>query len=101
MTGIDVSATAILRARRQYSHIDFFVCDLRELERLAFPLHSFDLIVCSQVLYYFAWEEAAEILSKLEKLLKPDGVLLVAAHCSGGKYFTPEEFRLLMSERFE
>jgi 2-polyprenyl-3-methyl-5-hydroxy-6-metoxy-1,4-benzoquinol methylase len=99
--GIDVSRTAIERARKQYPGGHWHTCDLRDISRLDFSPGRFDLIICSQVLYYFSWSEATTFLSELEELLSSGGLLCVAANCSGGNYFTPSELRALVEESFE
>ncbi len=98
--GIDGSKTAIERAR-EYPGIHWHTGDLRNITKLDFPPEGFDLIVCSQVLYYFAWSEAATFLNNVEELLSLDGLLCVAAHCPGGDYFSPNELRALVEESFQ
>ncbi len=99
--GVDGSKTAIERARKQYPGIHWHANDLRNITKVDFPLAGFDLIVCSQVLYYFAWSEAAAFLNNLEQLLSTDGLLCVAAYCPGGDYFSPSELHALVEESFE
>src|ERR1700736_689794 len=99
--GIDGSKTAIERARSRYPTLQWHDGDLRDITKLDFSPESFDLITCSQVLYYLAWTDAAAVLNKLETILRVDGVLCVAAHCPGDKYFSPEELRALVDEPFQ
>lgn len=99
--GVDVSPTAIKRAYEQNPDIQFYAFDLRNITGLGFGQASFDLIVCSQVLYYMSWAEAANLLLDLEMLLARHGVLYVAANCSGGNYFSPEELRALVQDGFD
>ena len=99
--GVDVSRTAIDRARKQYSDGFWHNTDVRNIKDLDFPAGNFDLIVCSQLLYYLAWSEASAFLTSLETLLSPDGVLCVAAYCPGGEYLSEVELRAMVEEFFQ
>ena len=96
--GIDGSKTAIQRAATAYPDIEWHVADLRNLANVGFSAAAFDLIVCSQVLYYFAWSEAAAFLNDIETILSPDGIFCLAANCAGDGYFSPQELRALLDE---
>src|SRR5215472_2964545 len=67
--GVDVSKTAIERARTQYPNVFWHNKDVRNINDLDLPSKSFDLIVCSQLLYYLAWSEATALLTNLDRLL--------------------------------
>ncbi len=99
--GIDISPTAIRRAKERFPGIEFSVCDLRHIANLEIEEYSIDLIVVSQVLYYLTWTEASEALAQLGTLLTPDGVICAAANCSGGEYFQPHEFHALFADHFD
>ncbi|MFN8488770.1 MAG: methyltransferase domain-containing protein [Caldilineaceae bacterium] len=99
--GVDIAPTAIARAQERFPDISFYVADLRELKNLDLAPATFDLICCSQVLYYFTWAEAHKLLEQIEQLLAPDGVVCFAAHCTGGEYFTPAEFCSLIADVLE
>ena len=84
--GVDLSATAISRAREQFGanpKLAFAEADLLNLD----PRHDggFDLVVVADAIYYLP--EAAltdtglkALASRLARLLRPSGVLLVANH---------------------
>lgn len=77
-TGIDISNTAVLKARELYSECAFYTSDIRGA--LPFPpsaVGSFDAVILNQVLWY--------ILGKLDdavrntvRLVKLDGVLVIS-----------------------
>ena len=76
LLGIDVSATAIDRARRrcaalphvEFRRIDFIRDDLSE---------RFDVVFCSEVLYYIPPWKRTEVARKIASWLKPDGHLVL------------------------
>ena len=79
--GVDVAEAALAQARRRNAdapHVRF--------ERLAFPdeapAGSFDLIVLSEVLYYFSRADLARVAAWVERALTADGVVL-AVHWLG------------------
>jgi LmbE family N-acetylglucosaminyl deacetylase len=73
LRAVDVSAAAVERARARLG-------DRARIERadvlVAFPEGSFDLIVLSEVGYYFGRDGLAHVLDSVEAGLAPDGVLL-------------------------
>jgi SAM-dependent methyltransferase len=77
LTAVDISGNAIRRARRlnrdqpriSFAVMDFLTTDL--------PCASFDLIFCSEVLYYFDLDQLATVNARLADLLSPDGRLLL------------------------
>ncbi|WP_064742987.1 SAM-dependent methyltransferase [Pseudonocardia spinosispora] len=75
LVAIDASALAIRRARRRlapFSHVDVRRGSLPE----DIPAGPFDLVVCSEVLYYFDEELLSATLEGLKRELAPGGVLL-------------------------
>ena len=78
--GVDISRTALKRAKeRNQSHAnlkfeanDFFQMNLED--------GHYDLMIFSEVFFYFSLEELAPVPEKIEKALKADGVLLLV-HC--------------------
>lgn len=72
--GVDISATAVERARGRFPHLEFRAADL-----LAFrDPRRFDLIVSSQNIYYFRPNERAAILANLEAMLSSEGRVVLA-----------------------
>jgi SAM-dependent methyltransferase len=74
LLAVDVAeaALAVARGRVAAATIDF---ERRELPE-AFPPGPFDLIVCSEVLYYLDAPAFAAMLDELERALAPGGSLL-------------------------
>lgn len=78
VTGVDISATAIQRARKKcmrWENTRFVHLDI-EFEEL--PLASFDLVICSEVLYYL--DDPTRIRNvghKLTEHLEPGGHLVL------------------------
>lgn len=94
--GIDVSKTAIFRAKENYPRIDFENIDIRKMDYK----HSFDVVFCSEVLYYLSKTDMEKALSKISDSLKNEGIAFFSAWCPGGKYFHPEEFTKIIGKRF-
>lgn len=76
LLGVDVSATAVERARARCAHLprlrfrqfDFIHEDLDE---------RFDVIICSEVLYYIPPGKRLDVARKIASWLKPDGDLVL------------------------
>ena len=81
LLAVDISATALARARRRCGDLP----QVRFAE-MAFPKEtphgSFDLIVLSEVAYYWDRADLALAASRLEQLLEPEGNLLLV-HFTG------------------
>jgi cyclopropane fatty-acyl-phospholipid synthase-like methyltransferase len=75
LLAVDVSAAAVDRVRDRLSHLPQVRAEVRLLP-LEMPPGQFDLIVCSDVLYYWAPEVLLDALPRLECMLAPGGVLL-------------------------
>ncbi len=74
VVGVDISPTAVARARQSYPHLEFLQRDLLHL-RLD---ERFDCIVASQNLYYFNPAERWIILANLEAMLAEGGRVVLA-----------------------
>jgi SAM-dependent methyltransferase len=72
LVAIDASPTAIARARERVEGVDLHVAVIPE----QLPDGPFDLIVASEILYYFDAPALAELLDELEERLEPGGLLL-------------------------
>mgnify|MGYP004650552437 CR=1 FL=1 len=72
-TGVDISAEQIAQAKRLSTglKIDYRVASVEEMD---FPPASFDVITACQCFWYFRHEQIA---TRLARLLKPNGRLLV------------------------
>lgn len=78
---IDFSQTAVAEAQRRCAHlrnVDVFCASL--VERM--PVTGFDLVVLSEIGYYFARNEWMQVASALIEQMPKDGTLL-AAHWLG------------------
>lgn len=78
---IDAAPTAVERARRRVAGRDGVTVERRTVPG-EMPGGSFDLIVCSEVLYYMDPELLAEALGLLARAVAPGGALL-AVHWRG------------------
>ena len=74
VVGIDLSASAIERARGLVPGATFFVQDLRA----PFPAAAdpAGVIVASLSLHYFGWAETVSLVERIRRTLQPRGVLL-------------------------
>jgi ubiquinone/menaquinone biosynthesis C-methylase UbiE len=72
--GVDLSPAYIDRARESFSDYDFRVMDAT---RMDFPDESFDAAIVSGVLHHLDDGCAGRVLGELERVLRPEGRLLV------------------------
>ena len=84
VVGTDIAWNAVRKAKRRHRHeqqIRFRVADL-----LGDPLPEppFDLVVCSEVLYYFRRDQLPGVNDRLVALLRPAGRLLLVHERSLG-----------------
>ncbi len=75
LLAIDASPTAIEAARQQAvpDNVTFEVATLPQ----QFPAGRFDLIVLSEVLYYFAAPDLARVVQQCIEALRPDGEIIL------------------------
>ncbi|MBI4667356.1 MAG: methyltransferase domain-containing protein [Nitrospinae bacterium] len=74
--GVDISGLVVNRARERFAHApnirfkvaDILTCDFGE---------KFDLIACSEVLYYFELAQLPLVVERISDLLNPGGALLL------------------------
>jgi SAM-dependent methyltransferase len=78
VSGCDISATAIAKARLNAPECDFFSANLQDRDSL--PQATFDLLVALDVLYYFTEHEILSVVKNLRDLLDPAGHILVGYH---------------------
>jgi SAM-dependent methyltransferase len=72
--GLDISPTAVKIAGSRYPEIDFQAMDIQQ--GLAFPENSFDLIVCSELLWYVL-PYLKELFAEIGRVAVPGGTLLI------------------------
>lgn len=75
LVAVDVSELAVEQARRRLAELDHVSVERRTLPE-EMPSGPFDLIVCSEVLYYWDRELLLTALDALEAALAPGGSLL-------------------------
>jgi predicted TPR repeat methyltransferase len=75
LLAVDVSERAVAEARKRLSGREHVRVERRTLPE-EMPHGPFDLIVASEVLYYFTREEMLAVLGSFERELAPDGALL-------------------------
>jgi SAM-dependent methyltransferase len=75
---VDISHTAIERATERLAHLSNVRCEVRVLPA-DLPNGPFDLVVASDVLYYWPMSDLLQAIPVLEQALAPNGIL-VAAH---------------------
>ncbi|CAA9457836.1 MAG: Methyltransferase type 12 [uncultured Rubrobacteraceae bacterium] len=75
LLAVDVSERAVAVARERLQGRDHVRVERRTLPE-EMPEGPFDLIVASEVLYYFTREEMLAMLDGFEKILAPGGILL-------------------------
>ena len=71
----DVAATAVRAAARRTADLPQVRVEQRELPG-GWPAGRFDLIVCSEFLYYFGDHDLEQVLKNAVSALEPDGTLL-------------------------
>lgn len=81
LLAVDISENAVQQARRALAGREGVVCERRTLPA-GMPDGPFDLIVCSDVLYYWPIPDLRRGLGAFEAALAPGGAL-VAVHYTG------------------
>lgn len=98
--GIDLAKKAVAYARTRYPQIEFHAVDVRHLANKRWSQCAFDMIICSQVLYYLPLADIHSVCYELARLLDPRGTSFFFANCEGNGYFTPQEFTALIHSTF-
>ena len=65
--GVDIFKPAIREARKQGSHNEYVLCDVR---KLSFRRKSFDIVLCMEVLEHIDKEEGFALLQSLEGIAR-------------------------------
>lgn len=83
--GIDISTTAIRAAERlAESGLSF---EVKNVENTNLSVGEFDLITAFQT--HFHWSDLTQAFLELKRILKPDGIILLACEWSKLAYFLP------------
>jgi predicted TPR repeat methyltransferase len=100
LVGIDFSPEAIAQARKKCSelpNLSFLVEDIRRFHMA----EHYDLIVCSEVLYYLSPPDLEQVIARLAEHTSPDGWLILVGK-AGESYVCPRLARRFQQrERIE
>jgi len=97
--GLDMSPTAIERARGRHPDLELHAAPLRDLPRyLERPV---DLLCCLEVLYYLPREERLAALDVFCAAMRPGGMLLVSSMIGEPPYMGHRELCDLVRPRFD
>ncbi|WP_295504912.1 class I SAM-dependent methyltransferase [uncultured Streptococcus sp.] len=83
--GIDISSTAI-RAAEKLAEPDLSF-EVKNVENTNLPVEEFDLITAFQT--HFHWSDLTQAFLELKRILKPDGIILLACEWSKLAYYLP------------
>ncbi len=97
VVGIDLSETAITRARLLYPDLSFRTAAVTDLIQHS---EQYDLLTCLEVLYYVEKERQDGFLQEIRAALKPDRRALVSSVIGSPPYFQPDELVALLSRHF-
>jgi LmbE family N-acetylglucosaminyl deacetylase/SAM-dependent methyltransferase len=76
LLAVDISQTAVDRARQRLASASHVSVERMDVGR-RFPERHFDLVVLSEVGYYFDLDTLGQVLDKIERSLGPTGTLIV------------------------
>jgi cyclopropane fatty-acyl-phospholipid synthase-like methyltransferase len=89
VTGVDISAEQIRRARRHVRHATFLHCDILALD---FPLESFDAVTAFYVIFHLPLGDQARLFKNIRGWLKPGGYLLATLSNEAQEPYTEDDF---------
>lgn len=72
LVGVDQDKRRIKNAQKDSNEIKFICTDIRQLEFK----NQFDIVICLNVIRYIDAKSKKEILQKISRMLKPDGMLV-------------------------
>lgn len=85
--GIDISEEAIKETRKRFSQ-NKACFSVQTIENTSFKDNQFDLICAFQT--HFHWEKLSEAFGEVERILKPEGQLLLACERSKLNIYLPD-----------
>lgn len=97
--GLDMSPTAIDRARHKHPHLELHAAALPELAR--YVEQPVDILCCLEVLYYLPREERLTALDVFSAAMRPGGMLLVSSMIGKAPYMGHRELCELVALRFD
>jgi len=74
VAGMDISQTAVKKAKERYPNIPFFCHDIR---RVTSEVEKYDFVILNQALWYVL-KEFDQVLQAITGILKNDGCLLIS-----------------------
>ncbi len=89
VTGVDISAEQIRRARENVRHAEFFHSDIMALD---FPAASFDAVVALYVIFHIPRGEHERLFRNIRRWLKPGGYLLATLAGKPEEAYTEPDF---------
>ncbi len=98
VVAVDVSHTAVERAKLNYPEIDFHC---RTLPHLGFGSGTFKLVTCLEVLYYLDRDVLDSALEEISRVLSSDGLVVFSAVSDKSPYFTTQELLARISKVFD
>jgi SAM-dependent methyltransferase len=97
--GVDLSATAVERARSRYSQVEFRNGGIEDQ-----PRHfsgTLDLVSCLEVLYYLPSERRALAIDAVHSVLRPGGLLLVSSMIGKSPHMNYVQLAETVERRFQ
>lgn len=76
--GVDISEGMIRECQQKFDHIDSTHFSVGMMEKLDFPDHSFDVVLCMGALEYLEESEVLIATSEMSRVLKQNGLLIVS-----------------------
>ncbi len=89
VTGVDISAEQIRRARENVHHATFLQSDIMGLD---FPTASFDAVVALYAIFHLPRGEHARLFGNIRRWLKPGGYLLATLANEPEEGYTEDDF---------
>ena len=86
MLGIDISTTAIREAEKFADPGLSF--EVKNVEKTDLSVSEFDLITAFQT--HFHWSDLTQAFLELKRILKPDGIIILACEWSKLAYYLPD-----------
>jgi SAM-dependent methyltransferase len=84
VTGVDLSAEAIARARARFGHaVRFLIADMTR--PLPFPDGSFDAVMSNLALHMFPDSVTRSVFAEVRRLVRPDGLFLFHVNATGDR----------------
>lgn len=89
VTGVDISAEQIRRARENVRHAEFFHSDIMAID---FPAASFDAVVALYAIFHLPRGEHHRLFRNIHRWLKPGGYLLATLSQQPEEAYMEDDF---------